>query len=227
MNWNKRIWSWKELTLLLGLVFIVVPIAIEYLFKKELNAILQNDLYAGTLTGLVMAVLFTVGVYVVALRPNHLHWTEVGLKTFPQKVWITITWLTLLLIIMSIIAVIVMELLGIGTSNQKTESLQSRLTFMNFMIGFISASIVSPVYEEIFYRGFLYRWFRRWGIFNATLISSLLFTLAHLPTYNTLLVNFISGIILCWAYEKTGSVVPGMIIHGVFNGIAIVLAALA
>ncbi|UZW67803.1 CPBP family intramembrane metalloprotease [Priestia flexa] len=227
MNWNKPIWSRRELTLLLGLVFIVIPVLIEYLFKKKLNAILQNDLYAGTLTGLLMVILFTLGVYVVALKPNHLSWKEVVLKAFPPRAWISIVWLTLLLIIISIMVVLAMELLGIGTSNKKTESLQSRLTVMNFMIGFISASIVSPVYEEIFYRGFLYRWFRRWGVLPATLISSVLFTLAHLPTYNTLLVNFISGGILCWVYEKTGSVVPGMIIHGVFNGIAITLAALA
>ncbi|MGG3452197.1 CPBP family glutamic-type intramembrane protease [Domibacillus aminovorans] len=30
-----------------------------------------------------------------------------------------------------------------------------------------------------------------------------------------------------WAYEKTHSVIPGIIIHGTFNAIAIILTAFA
>ncbi|WP_369802655.1 lysostaphin resistance A-like protein [Psychrobacillus sp. OK032] len=88
----------------------------------------------------------------------------------------------------------------------------------------ISAGVVSPVYEEIFYRGFIYRWLRvrlgmNWGI----VISSLIFTIAYFPTINAMPVNFINGVVFAWVYEKTGSVIPGMIVHGVFNTIAVLL----
>ncbi|WP_254438366.1 CPBP family intramembrane glutamic endopeptidase [Paenibacillus sp. DCT19] len=36
-------------------------------------------------------------------------------------------------------------------------------------------------------------------------------------------MNFIRGIVLAWTYERTGSVVPGMIVHGVFNTTAVLL----
>ncbi|MEK5137542.1 hypothetical protein ABEP17_19465 [Priestia flexa] len=36
MNWNKRIWSRRELTLLLGLVFIVIPVLIELRLRWQL-----------------------------------------------------------------------------------------------------------------------------------------------------------------------------------------------
>lgn len=36
-------------------------------------------------------------------------------------------------------------------------------------------------------------------------------------------VNFITDVMFAWAYEKTGSVIPAMIIHGVFNTIAVLL----
>uniref|UniRef100_UPI00403F124D CPBP family glutamic-type intramembrane protease n=1 Tax=Paenibacillus sp. FSL R10-2734 TaxID=2954691 RepID=UPI00403F124D len=39
-------------------------------------------------------------------------------------------------------------------------------------------------------------------------------------------VNFISGVVFAWTYERTGSVVPGMIVHGVFNTIAVLLTAM-
>lgn len=99
---------------------------------------------------------------------------------------------------------------------------------LSFLIAFVSAAIISPIYEEIFYRGFLYRWFRvKWGVPAGILLSSSVFMLVHIPTYNTLPVNFLTGVIFSWTYEKTGSIYPGMIIHGVFNGIAVVLTALS
>ncbi|WP_419959474.1 CPBP family intramembrane glutamic endopeptidase [Psychrobacillus sp. BM2] len=35
------------------------------------------------------------------------------------------------------------------------------------------------------------------------LISSLIFTIAHFPTLNAMLVNFINGVVFAWVYEKT------------------------
>ncbi|WP_458127039.1 CPBP family intramembrane glutamic endopeptidase [Paenibacillus sp. Z3-2] len=63
----------------------------------------------------------------------------------------------------------------------------------------------------------------RWAI----VISSLIFTFAHFPTINAMPMNFISGIVLAWTYERTGSVVPAMIVHGVFNTIAVLLTAMS
>ncbi|WP_440131309.1 CPBP family glutamic-type intramembrane protease [Paenibacillus xylanexedens] len=40
-------------------------------------------------------------------------------------------------------------------------------------------------------------------------------------------VNFISGIVLAWTYERKESVVPAMFVHGVFNTIAVLLTALS
>ncbi|WP_338086281.1 CPBP family intramembrane glutamic endopeptidase [Lysinibacillus xylanilyticus] len=55
------------------------------------------------------------------------------------------------------------------------------------------------------------------------MISSLIFTIAHFPTLNAMPVNFINGVVFAWVYEKTGSVIPGMIIHGIINTIAVFL----
>ncbi|QGG58614.1 CPBP family intramembrane metalloprotease [Paenibacillus sp. B01] len=74
----------------------------------------------------------------------------------------------------------------------------------------------------------MYRWLRtRMGRMGAIAVSSLIFTLAHYPTLNAMPVNFVSGIVFAWAYERTGSVIPGMIIHGAFNTIAVLLTAMS
>ena len=227
-SFKTMFWSWSELILLLLLTFLFVPIVIENLLQDVLYVFLEDSLYSGTLTGLVMSILFTGGVYVIALRPYNLSWRAVGFNSFQTSYWKSIITWTVFLIGTSLIIVILMELLGGTSENTKTQSLQSNMGILSFLIAFVSAAIISPIYEEIFYRGFLYRWFRvKWGVPAGILLSSTVFMLVHIPSYNTLPVNFLTGVIFSWTYEKTGSIYPGMIIHGVFNGIAVVLTALS
>lgn len=221
-------WSWRELSYLLILVLIIVPVFIEYGAYNYLLVLSQNELYAGTLTGLIMAIVFMAGLYGIALKPNADTWKAVGVHSFCLKHWKLIVIWTIILVVVSVGLVIGMDLFGIGTENSKTESLQTNITLWNFIIAFVSASIVSPIYEEIFYRGFLYRFFSsRYGILSGMLISSSIFTLVHIPTFNTMPVNFVSGLIFAWVFHKTGSVVPSILIHGVFNGIAVILTSIA
>ncbi|GAE26940.1 CAAX amino terminal protease family protein [Halalkalibacter wakoensis JCM 9140] len=225
---EKSPWTWKVVMKLLILMLVLVPIFIEFLLMGYLTEVLQNDLYSGILTGFIMSIIFILGLYFLAIKPENLSWKEVGLKGFSPSYWKSIFVWTFAIIPIALVMVMVMELfLGIGSENSKTESLQSRMTPLNFLIGFVSAAIISPIYEEIFYRGFLYRFLRsKYGIAISMLASSFIFMIVHIPTYNTLLLNFVSGLIFAWTYEKTGSIVPAMIIHGVTNGIFIILVAL-
>jgi uncharacterized protein len=221
-------WTSKELIILLILTFVIVPFALEGLLQGLLSSIFHSNLYAGTFTGLIMAIVFTTAVYVVALRPFNYSWREIGILSFMKDYWKWIFVWLLILIATSIALVSIMDLFGIGTDNDKTQSLQQNMNWINITIGFVSAAIISPVYEEMFYRGFLYKWFRvKWGLVPGLFFSSIIFTLVHIPTYNTLPVNFISGLIFAWTYEKTNSIIPGMIIHGTFNGIAVILTTIA
>ncbi|MQR97034.1 CPBP family intramembrane glutamic endopeptidase [Fictibacillus phosphorivorans] len=224
---TERKWTIRELILLLSLCLVGVPILLENILYDQLIHWLDNTLYAGTLTGFCMAIVFTTAVYWIALKPNQLGWRAVGLNPLRKKMWKTILLWTILLILISIALVVVMDVLSIGTNNAKTDSLKSDLTPFTFVIGFLSAAVVSPIYEEIFYRGFLYTWFRRWGVRRAMIYSSFIFMIVHIPTYNTLPVNFASGLVFCWVYEKTGSIIPAIIIHGIVNGIGISLSVLA
>ena len=222
-------WSWREMTLLLGLVLILVPFFVEFLLMHVLTEWFQNELYSGTLIGFIMSIIFTLGLYFIAIKPKGLSWKEVGLLRFSNSYWGWIVVWTVILIIISIIMAIAVDVLfNIGTDNSKTESLQASLNPFTILIGFVSAAIISPIYEEIFYRGFLYRWLRsKYGIVCGLLVSSFIFMLVHIPTFNTLPYTFLSGIIFAWTYEKTNSIYPAMIIHGAFNGLAVLLTVTA
>ncbi|MYL32568.1 CPBP family intramembrane metalloprotease [Pontibacillus yanchengensis] len=210
--------------LLLLLVLIFVPIFIEGWMQSWLYATLQDSLYAGTTTGFIMALLFLSGIYYIALKPSSLGWDDIGLQSFSIKKLPLFVFYFILLTISSVGVIIVMEWLGISSSSSKTDSLESSFSAWRFIVGFVSATIISPFYEEIFYRGFIYSWLRdRWNVGISLFSSSAIFTIVHIPHYNTLPVVFLSGLVFGWMFEKTNSVVSSMIIHALFNGTALLV----
>ncbi|UNK18024.1 CPBP family intramembrane metalloprotease [Paenibacillus sp. N3/727] len=220
-------WTWKEFVALLLLEFVFVIGFIKFVVKPAYTQWLGNELYSGTLTGLTIAVVLTAGLYWVALRPKRLSWSELGVRSFPAKDWGRILLWTLLLIVGSVLVMVLTSFIGNTYENSKTEAMQQNVTFFTVLIAFVSAAIISPLYEEIFYRGFLYRWLRtRLGMRWAILLSSLIFTVIHIPTYNAMPVNFLGGVVFAWAYERSNSIWPAVIIHGLVNGIAVMLTAL-
>ncbi|MEW9502957.1 CPBP family intramembrane glutamic endopeptidase [Jeotgalibacillus marinus] len=217
-------WTWKEFIVLVSMAMIFVPLVIDWQLASWLDAVMQNDLYKGTLIGLILAILFTGSTYFIALRPHGYSWQAIGVGSVKKSQWKTIVFWTIIYIFVGLLYVIILEVIGFGSANAKTEAAEANLTLFGFMIGFLSAAVISPIYEELFYRGFIYTWLRsRLGIRSSMLISSLIFTLAHIPTYNTLVLNFLDGMVFAWVYEKTGSIVSSMVVHAVLNGITVVL----
>ena len=220
-------WGTKEFIVLLLLEFIVVIGCIKYLVQPLYFRWLENELYAGTLTGLSIALILMLGIYFIALRPHNLSWTEIGMRKFALKDWKLVFLFSVALLIGAVILVFLTSFIGNTWENSKTEALQQNINLITIGIAFISAAIISPIYEEIFYRGFLYRWLRtRIGFIGALLLSSTIFMIVHIPTYNVMPVNFLSGFIFALAYERTNSIWPSIIIHGVTNGIMVVLTSL-
>ena len=227
-SWKLRDpWGSKEFILLLLLEFIFVIGFLKGVISPIYSQWLNNDLYAGTLMGLTIAIILITGVYIVALRPQALSWSEIGIKRFNISDWKIIIGYSVILLIGAVIIVILTSFIGNTWENSKTESLQQNVTILTVLIAFVSAAVISPIYEELFYRGFLYRWLRtRIGFYGAIVISSTIFTIVHIPAYNVMPVNFFSGIIFALAYERTNSIWPSVLIHGITNGIMVLLTSL-
>lgn len=83
--------------------------------------------------------------------------------------------------------------------------------------------IAVPVGEEIFFRGLAFGALRRrMGRHLAVVLSALFFAAAHLQMVELLPIAIL-GIVLAYTYELTGSLVPGMVAHGLNNLAALVL----
>ena len=90
---------------------------------------------------------------------------------------------------------------------------------------FVIGGMISPVAEEIFFRGIIYRFFRRWGIFTALALSTLAFVLAHSAGFGIPLPQITGGILFAMAYEKEGNLTVPITIH-ILGNMAILSLAL-
>ena len=77
--------------------------------------------------------------------------------------------------------------------------------------------------EEALFRGFILSGLRSLGQWPAIVVSSLLFAVAHGSVYRMLPTLFL-GLLLGYAVWKTGSLLAGVVIHAINNGIAVWLA---
>ena len=94
-----------------------------------------------------------------------------------------------------------------------------------FAAFFVVVSVVAPAVEELTYRGLGFTLLSTYGRWTAIVITGLLFGAAH-GLLIALPVLAFFGLAVGWVRARTGSVYPGMILHGTFNGIALVAAVL-
>jgi uncharacterized protein len=94
-----------------------------------------------------------------------------------------------------------------------------------FAANIVLFALVAPVVEELTFRGLgqsLLAFLGRWPSMIAVGVS---FGLAH-GLVEALLVLVPFGIALAWIRDRTDSVYPGMVVHGLFNGIALAASVL-
>ena len=87
----------------------------------------------------------------------------------------------------------------------------------------VDSVIWAPLGEEVAFRGVLYPALRsRFGVAPATAVSAAIFALAHGYGVLGFVAVFWSGVLWALAYERTGSLWPGIIAHSAGNVMATV-----
>jgi membrane protease YdiL (CAAX protease family) len=113
-------------------------------------------------------------------------------------------------------------------SNSRLIFLQRPNGFGPLLLALLVTAVAAPVCEESFFRGMLFRLLRaRVRLWAAVLISAAAFGLAHAsPSVSwALLPTFmVMGIVLALVYERTGWLTNSILLHGLSNAIATVLA---
>jgi membrane protease YdiL (CAAX protease family) len=83
-------------------------------------------------------------------------------------------------------------------------------------------SVVAPIGEEFFFRGFFYGALRtRFPFLAAALLDGIVFGAVHAPTgIEAVPPLIVLGFAFCVAYEATGSILPGIVLHALNNMVA-------
>lgn len=90
---------------------------------------------------------------------------------------------------------------------------------------FLVGAIIAPVAEEIFFRGILYGFFRKWGIPVAVILSTFLFVLPHSSGRTVPVTQIVGGILFAVAYEVEKNLIAPITIH-ILGNLAIFTLAL-
>ena len=211
------------------IIFIVVQIMVMYVgtgiwagikgesFQATLQAISTGG--NAILTALTSA-FSSIITLVIFLK---LQWTPLTRGYLLSKPWGTLLWVALFALGTIIPLSYLYELLGIEM-DENTE--QIFVSLMKEPWGYVAVGILAPLAEEVVFRGAILRTLL--GIMSkknhwvAIIISAALFGLAHFNEaqfINALLM----GLLLGWMYYRTGSLVPGILLHWINNTMAYVL----
>ena len=212
------------------IIFIVVQIIMMYAgagiwagIKGEgYQATLQSASTGGNaiLTALVQ-VFSSVITLIIFLKTK---WTLLTRSYLLSKPWSTLLWVALFSLGTIIPLSFLYEQLGIEM-DENTQQIFTSL--MKEPWGYVAIGILAPLAEEVVFRGAILRTLL--GIMSkknhwvAIMISAAIFGVVHAN-----LAQFINallmGLLLGWMYYRTGSLVPGILLHWVNNTMAYVLA---
>ncbi|MDA8141677.1 MAG: type II CAAX endopeptidase family protein [Desulfobacteraceae bacterium] len=80
---------------------------------------------------------------------------------------------------------------------------------------FVVGGLIAPVAEELFFRGILYTYCRRWGVTAALLVTTAIFVLLHF--HRIPVTQVVGGIVFALAYEFSHNLMTPITIHALGN----------
>jgi membrane protease YdiL (CAAX protease family) len=92
-----------------------------------------------------------------------------------------------------------------------------------FVLSFLAVAVAAPIVEESMFRGLGFRLLAKFGRTAAIVAVGVAFGLAHgIPEALPILIPLGAG--LAWLRDRTDSIYPGMVLHGLFNAVQVVVA---
>lgn len=154
----------------------------------------------------------------------------ISFKNILRDIKIGITGYIAALPILAMILVLVLTVIQLTKYDQQASSAleilyedsRPKLLFILTVL----VTVLGPVAEELFFRGFAYPAVRkRFGVKNAVIFISVVFATLHMNVVGFFPILAL-GILLAYLYEKTGSLMPSITVHIIHNSAIIFLAYL-
>ncbi|KJR42132.1 abortive infection protein [Candidatus Magnetoovum chiemensis] len=143
----------------------------------------------------------------------------------PPKIKDIILWITILAFVIILIDLF-LYLINVDASQPFVERVYSSTE--NYMLLYLAACLFAPVFEEILFRGFLFKGLidNNIGLSNTVVITSCLWSIVHIQyDLKGLAVIFVLGVVLCLARHKSGSIFIPIGMHIFNNIVSLVITA--
>jgi len=212
--------AWFGLQLIFGLVLVVlspyVPPVLE--FTKAVGDGNVDATFGLNLVGVAIG----LGVVALYLRKYQASWSAVGWRRV--NVIKMITYLVAALIVFVVlanVALILVKMLVPGFDpNQAQTNDFTQAAGAHQSLALIALVLLPPIFEETIFRGFMFPALsKRGGVVWGAVLSSMIFGIAH-GQPNLFVYTSILGLILCFMYVRTRSIVPGILLHMANNYLA-------
>ena len=228
--------SWRILDAFLvlgaGLLFLAIALVVS-LGLAQLQAVDTRDTLLRTLIGTVVSASFYLFllwmVHLLILQRYHLSWRALGMRMVNWQWLVAVPFVNALLIFSDVLFLRAMVAV-FGPSrtwprqlNASTIDATQQPALLVLII--VTGLFLTPITEELLFRGVLYQALRRrMPAGGAALLSAIVFAAMHGQI--VLFIPFtVMGIILAMIYERSGSIVPTILVHACNNGIILLFAA--
>lgn len=147
-------------------------------------------------------------------------WKHVGLAVLAVMIY--------LMLYVVIITVIKMLVPAINLDQQQDLGITAPQNLTEILLVFVTLVVLPPIVEETIFRGFMYSGLRsKLPFITSALVTSVLFALGHLQfgsgaplLWVAAIDTFVLSMVMCYVRERTGSIIPTMIMHALKNLIA-------
>jgi CAAX protease family protein len=140
------------------------------------------------------------------------------------RVWPALGWMVLAFLAFYVFTAAWVAIVGANTDDQKlTDQLGVDRSTAAMLGAAFLVSVVAPMAEEFFFRGFFFGALRNWrGPWPAAIITGLVFGSIHVGSSDAALLLPLGffGFVLCLLRERTGSLWPCIVLHCANNSLA-------
>lgn len=214
-----------------GWTEIVVGIAVMAVVGIGLPLVLPDSFdLTGPAGGAFLACLSGVAgtiAFVAAAAVRRRPWGEFGVRrTTPGWIWIGVAGGAVALLAKGALVPLFMWLFDVPTDTQAgyAEGASGGLGFL--VVTAIGLAVLTPIGEELLFRGVVTTGLLRYGPVIATVGSAVIFALLH--GINVVLpAALVVGLITAELRRRSGSVWPGVVVHAFNNSVTVIAYALA
>lgn len=205
--------GWPEIAVgLLTFLVMLFPVALIVGFIPAENPVLQG--IVGSTGGGVAGISGFAAAYFLRLRDLR----AFGFHPVAGRWLLVAVCLGLVGYVLSLLIQYAYVMIGISTGDsQSILHAAARGGAVSFLLSLLGGAVLTPIGEEILFRGVIANALNRYGAWAGVGLSSVIFGLAHGVSV-ILPIAIMVGILSAILFRKSGSVWACIVLHGVYNG---------